>query len=75
MEVSPTETLSADSLSLEAVKRHVGYVFDYVIPLSSLDEAYLRWLELQLGWGRAALGARIVTAKLLRSLKDVLEPT
>lgn len=60
----PTEALSANSVSPEAVKRYVNYIFDFIIPSGSLDEAYLRWLESQPGWRGAARRLRILAKKL-----------
>ncbi len=48
----PTDALSVDGP--EAVKRYVDYIFEYIIPSSSLDEAYLRWLRSQPNWREAA---------------------
>uniref|UniRef100_A0A7J3X6X6 Uncharacterized protein n=1 Tax=Thermofilum pendens TaxID=2269 RepID=A0A7J3X6X6_THEPE len=41
----PAETLDPASLSEEAVREYVEYVFNYITRSRNLDEAYLRWLE------------------------------
>lgn len=41
----PSEVLTAWSLSEEAVREYVDYVFTYIVHSKNLDEAYLKWLE------------------------------
>ncbi|MEZ0346304.1 MAG: hypothetical protein ABWK01_07125 [Infirmifilum sp.] len=41
----PPETLDARTITDEAVKEYVDYVFNYIVQSRNLDEAYLKWLE------------------------------